>query len=546
MAEITANDTFDFIVVGGGTAGCVLANRLSEDPANRVCLLEAGPEDKHPWIHIPAAVGAAIFTPGISWGYWTTPQAHLDGRKIPIPRGRVLGGSGSMNGMVYNRGNPKDYDDWAAAGNTGWSYREVLPYFTRSENNEVYPASAFHGRGGPMNVKSIARPNPMTKPFQAAMAALQFRACPDFNGPSPEGYGPRQVTILNGRRVSQATAFLRPALNRPNLTVITDAPVARVTIEGGRATGVELATQGGRKIAARREVVLSAGAIGSPQILMLSGVGDAAQLKPLGIEVKADRPSVGADFHDHMATSVQMDTDDASSYGISWKALPRGIWNILEYIVARTGPLGGNVFETNAFVRTDPNLDRPDAQLVFQPAKRNKTTFPIPIGHGYVISIVLLYPKSRGRITLASADPLAPPVIDPNLMADERDFGPMVRGMKLARRILEQQPFARYRGVEIQPGPQVTADADLEAYIRATAGTVHHPCGSCRMGADADSVVDPELRVRGVQGLRVADASIFPTLVGGNTNAPVVMIAEKAADMILGRPAPPPAELPPA
>ncbi len=529
-------EAFDFIVVGGGTGGCVLAARLSEDRVTRVLLLEAGPEDKSPWIHVPAAVGKAMFEPEIGWGYWTVPQPHMNDRKIPVPRGRVLGGSGSMNGMVYNRGQPKDYDDWAAAGNTGWSYAEVLPYFTRSEHNENFEASIFHGRGGPMNVKSPPILNPMTGPFQEAMAALQFRRNDDFNtAAGGEGFGPRQGCIKDGRRVSQATAFLRPALGRSNLTLETDAPVARVLIENGRATGVQLID--GRRLMARREVVIAGGAVASPQILLLSGVGDAKALQALGIEVKADRPSVGADFHDHLATSVQNDTDDISSYGISPKALPRGVWNILEYVLARKGPLAGNVFETNAFVRTLPELDRPDIQLVFQPAKRNKTTFPIPIRHGYGLSTVLLYPKSRGSIRLASADPREVPLIDPNLLGDERDFGPLLRGIRLSRRIFEQPVFDKYRGVEIQPGPAAQSDDDLKAYIRNTAGTVHHPCGSCRMGADKDSVVDPQLRVRGVEGLRVADASIFPTLVGGNTNAVVVMVAEKAADMILGKPA---------
>ncbi len=535
---IPDNATFDFIIVGAGSAGCVLANRLSADPNTTVCLIEAGGRDSHPFIHIPAAVGAAIGTPSLGWGYWTTPQPGLDGRRLPIPRGRVLGGSSSINGMVYNRGQPKDYDDWAAMGNPGWSYREVLSYFRRSENNETFPASMYHGAGGELNVSDVARPNPMTRDFLSAMAELQFRACPDFNGPDPEGYGPRQANIKAGRRESMATAFLNPVRRRANLHIETGALVRRVVIEGGRATGVEIQFKDGavRTIAARREVVLCGGAIGSPQILQLSGVGDGEALKALGIEVKRHLPGVGGNFHDHLAVLVQMLMKDPTSYGISLRALPRGAWNVLEYALFRRGPFASNVFETNAFLRTSPELDRPDVQFVFQPARRNKGTFPLPLGHGFVMSTVLLYPKSRGRISLASPDPSEAPVIDPNLLSHPDDYAPMLRAIALSRRVFASHNFDRYHAAEFQPGPQVTAEEDLKAYIRRSAVTVHHPCGTCRMGRDGTAVVDPELRVRGVEGLRVADASIFPLLVGGNTNAPVVMVAEKAADMILGRP----------
>ena len=534
--------SFDYIVVGAGSAGCVLANRLSADPKASVCLLEAGRPDSHPFIHVPALVGAALGTPSLAWGYWTSPQPGLGGRKLPIPRGRVIGGSSSINGMVYNRGHPKDYDDWAAMGNPGWSYREVLPYFTRSENNETFPQSPYHGVGGELNVSDVKRRNPMTNDFLSAMGELQFRPCPDFNGPDPEGYGPRQANIRAGRRESMATAFLKPVRSRKTLEVITGALVRRVVIEGGRATGVEIQTEAGaRTIRARREVVLTGGAIGSPQILQLSGIGDGGALQALGIEVKRNLPAVGRNFHDHLAVLLQMTMSDISSYGISLRALPRGAWNVLEYLLFRQGPFSSNVFETNAFLRTDPGLDRPDVQFVFQPARRNQSTFPLPIGHGFVMSSVLLYPKSRGSVSLASPDPAQPPVIDPNLLGHPDDYAPMLRALDLARRVFATPPFAHYRAEEFQPGSAVTSEAELRDYIKRSAVTVHHPCGTCRMGGDADSVVDPELRVRGVEGLRVADASVFPRLVGGNTNAPVVMIAEKAADMILGRPAPAPA-----
>jgi len=541
---VTSQDNdrvFDYVIVGAGTAGCVLANRLSEDQSNRVCLIEAGPKDRHPFIHVPALVAAAMVRPRIVWGYWSAPQRNLNGRKVPIPRGRVLGGTSSINGMVYIRGNPRDYDDWAAAGNRGWSYQEVLPYFVRSENNEAFNGSPYHGKGGLMNVLSIKRPNALNAAFWEAMQSLQYRRNDDFNGPDTEGYGPRQGTIKDGRRESGATAFLKPAMNRTNLTVLTKALVTRVVIENRRARGVEIQLDGEtRRIRAQGEVILSAGSIGSPQILLLSGIGDGAALQALGIPVQHNLPGVGANFHDHVASAVLMVTSNSTSYGISLKALPRGVWNVFEYLLMRKGPFASNVFESHAFVKTTTGLDRPDAQIVFQPARRNQSTFPLPLGHGFNISVVLLYPKSRGRIALSSPDPRAMPVIDPNILSVPEDFDPLVRGLKLARRILATPAFSPYKGTEFLPGPKVESDEALKEYLRATTATVFHPAGSCRMGVDDAAVVTPELKVRGVDGLRVADASIFPRLMGGNTNAPVVMVAEKAADMILGRTPPPP------
>jgi len=542
MPSVPAEE-FDFVIVGAGTAGCVLAARLSEQADVRVCLIEAGGHDRHPFIHIPAAVAAAIGTRAINWGFLTVPQPHLDGRRIPVPRGRVVGGSGSINGMVYFRGQPRDFDDWAAEGNEGWSWREVLPYFIRSECNPDYAGSPYHSTSGPMRVTHIRRLNPMNRAFWDAMASLGFARCDDFNGPNPEGYGPRQGTIRDGRRESTATAYLRPALKRSNLTVMTDTLAHRVAIESGRAVGVDVERAGeARRIAARREVVLCGGTVLSPQLLMLSGVGDAAELRRLGIEVKLESPAVGKNYHDHLAAAVLLEMRDSASYGISLKALPRGAWNVLEYALARRGPFGSNVFESNAFVRSREGLDRPDIQIVFQPARRNPNTFPLPIGHGFAISIVGIYPKSRGRITLASADPRTPPLIDPNLLGVPEDIDPLVRGLALARRIASAPSFARYRAAEIAPGAAVSGDSGLAEYVRRTATTVHHPVSSCRMGVGADSVVDPQLRVRGIERMRVADASVFPSVVGGNTNATVVMIAEKASDMMLGRPAPRPFE----
>jgi choline dehydrogenase-like flavoprotein len=558
------NDIFDYVVVGAGTGGCVVASRLAEDPGVRVALIEAGPDHTHPFIHIPATVGAAIWTSKLNWRFMTSPQPHLNNRPIPVPRGHVVGGSGSINGMVYFRGQPRDFDEWAAAGNPGWSYREVLPYFLRSENNENFPGSPWHAQGGPMNVKFVPKPNPMSSAFLSSMDLLGYKPNSDFNGPDPEGYGPRQGTIRNGRRVSTATAYLEAARKRPNFTLITDTRVARVVIENGRATGVDVLPDpgtgsgvgsapsvaagggltGARRLVARREVVVCGGAVQTPQILMLSGIGDGAVLKSHGIEVKHHLPGVGANYHDHLAAALILETSNTESYGISLRTLPRGVANLIEYALFRTGPLASNVFECNAFVRTQPDLDRPDIQVVFQAARRNKNTFPFPLGHGYAVSIVGLYPKSRGYIRLASADPLAYPIIDANLLSDPADVTPLLRGLQLARRIVASAPFARYEGVEVQPGPAVQTEEGLVDYIRRGASTVHHPCGSCRMGPDPNAVVDSQLRVHGIESLRIADASVFPHIVGGNTNAPVVMIAEKCVDMMLGRPAPKPVDLP--
>jgi choline dehydrogenase-like flavoprotein len=535
MAEV-----FDYVIVGGGTAGCVLAARLSEDGTSTVCLVEAGGEDRHPLIHIPATVGAAIGRPHLNWRFLTVPQRHLDNRRIPLPRGRVLGGSGSINGMVYFRGQRKDFDEWAAMGNPGWSYREVLPYFIRSESNDSYAGSPYHGFDGPIRVSHIPQPNPMIPAFLEAMHSLGFKRCEDFNVPEPEGYGPRQGTIRDGRRDSTAVAYLRPARSRTNLTVMTDCLATRIVVRNRRATGIELLGDGETKqIGARREVVLSAGAVQSPQLLLLSGIGDGAALQALGIVSVHHLPGVGANYHDHLAAAVLMEMSNSESYGISLRAAPRGIANMLEYALFRRGPLASNVFEATAFIRSTERLDRPDLQIVFQPARRNPGTFPFPLGHGFALSVVNLYPMSRGRVSLASPDPHAAPLVDPNILGMADDLAPTLRGLVLARRILAAAPFARYRATEVQPGPVVQNEAGLEAYVRRTASTVHHPVGSCRMGGDPDAVVDAELRVHGVEGLRVADASVFPRVVGGNTNAAVVMVAEKAADLMRGRPAPP-------
>jgi choline dehydrogenase len=538
---------FDYVVVGGGSAGAALAARLSEAPDRTVALLEAGGTDSHPFIHVPSFVAAAIGTRSLNWRFETVPQPGMAGRRIPVPRGKVIGGSGAINGMVYFRGHPTDFDAWADMGATGWSYREVLPYFTRSEHNEDFPPSVFHGRGGPVNVKYPAKtPNPLNLAYLDALASLQFPACPDFNGPDPEGYGFRQGLIRDGRRESTARAMLHPANRRGNLRILTRAQAARILLDGRRATGVALVD--GRTVKARAEVVLCAGAIQSPQLLLLSGIGPAAHLATMGVDPVHDLPGVGGNYHDHVACPVHMETDDPDSYGISWKVWPRDLLAGLQYLFARTGPLASNVFESVAFLKSDPALAKPDVQFVFQPARRlTNPKIPFPIGHGYAISPVALYPKSRGTLRLASADPLDAPRIDPRLLAEAGDIDPLVHAVRIARRAFAAPSFAKYRGVEVAPGPAVRSDAEIEAYIRANGYTVHHPGGTCRMGAanDPANVVDPDLKVIGIEGLRVADASVFPLVVGGNTNAPAVMVGERGADKILGKPDLPAADLPP-
>jgi choline dehydrogenase len=533
---------FDYIVVGAGTAGCLIASRLSENAANRVCLIEAGgPQQHHPFITIPAAVGCAIMSKKFGWGLSTVPQPSLNGRRVPLPRGRVVGGTGSINGMAYFRGPAKDFDDWAAMGNPGWSYADLLPYFLRSENNLELASSPYHATGGPMGVSFPTSRNRLCDAFNASMAALGFREIPDFNVPDPNGYGYRQGTIWKGRRVSTASAYLESALTRRNLEVRSLTRTRRVLLDGKRAVGVETqADDGIKRLRARKEVIVCGGAFHSPHLLLNSGIGDARDLQSWGITPLHDLPAVGRHLRDHPAAPIAMETDDATSYGHSWKALPRNVAQGVRYLATRRGQYASNLFETTAYIRTLPGSDRPDLQIVFQPARRNPKPFPIPLGHGYAIVIVCIYPRSTGRVTLSGPDPFADPLIDPALGTDEADLGTLLRGLKMARTILAHPAFAKYRAREVFPGPEVASDAQWLEHIRRTLTTVHHPGSTCRMGPAGDNVVDHELKVHGIEQLRVADASIYPRLVGANTNASVVAIAEKASDMILGKPAPAP------
>lgn len=537
--------SFDFIIIGSGTAGTVLANRLSADPDTTVCLIEAGPSDATPLVHIPSFVGTLLFHKDYSWGYWTEPQPQLGGRRIPLPRGKILGGCSSTNGMAYFRGHPKDFDEWAALGNAGWSFREVLPYFLRSEDNIDYRNSPWHGSAGEMAVSHVRQYSPMIKPFLEATEGLGYPRCADFNGcHDPVGFDVRQNALHKGRRVSGVTAFLKPVRRRPNLAVYTDCFVRRIVLDGGRATAVEVEHAGmPRTLRARREILLSAGAYGSPAILQHSGIGPGALLQELGIPVQFDLPGVGENLHDHPSSVVQMATRNSESYGISWKALPRNALSVLQYLLFRKGQLAGNLFEVTGFLRTRPELDRPDLQFVFMPATRPTPGFPFPIGHGFGVNSILLRPKSRGSVRIGSRDPHAAPRIDNAFLREAEDLDTLVQGLHIARRILAHPAMERYEASEILPGPELQDDAALKDYMRRMCTAVHHPGGSCRMGSDATAVVDAELRLRGVEGLRVVDASIMPRVVSGNTNAPVVMIAEKAADLILGKAAPAPIDL---
>ncbi len=515
-------DTYDYIIVGAGSAGCVLANRLSADAQVSVCLLEAGGQDDAREVRIPAAF-AKLFKGPADWDYHTLPQPHMKDRAMYWPRGKLLGGCSSINAMIYIRGHRRDYDRWRDLGNTGWGYDDVLPFFLRGEGQHP-GVSEYHRADGELRVDDSRHVHAVSRAFVAACTQAGHRHIPDFNVPEPEGCGFYQVTQHRGARHSAADAFLRPALSRPNLHVETEAQVHRVILEGNRATGIQLDN---RPFHARREVILCAGAIGSPQILLLSGIGPGAQLQELGIGVQHDLPGVGENLQDHllgsvMFTSLRKDTLDSE------ETLP----NLLRYLLLRRGPLTSNIAEAGGFFRTQPDLEVPDLQIHFAPGYYVNHGFERPEGNGFAIGPTLLHPESRGCIRLSTPDPRDKPAIDANYFDAQADVDTLVRGTRLCREIAAQAALDPWRGKEYFPGADRQSDEAIADFLRERAETLYHPVGTCKMGTDPMAVVDPALCVHGIEGLRVADASIMPEIVGGNTNAPAIMIGEKAADLI--------------
>ncbi len=522
---------FDYIIVGAGSAGCVLANRLSADPQRRVLLIEAGPRDWHPFIHMPAGIARLVNNRRLNWSYDTEPEPALGSRRLWWPRGKVLGGSSSINAMCYVRGVAGDYDRWAQAGASGWHWDNVLPWFRHSEGN-ARGADALHGADGPLQVADLRHVNPLSEAFIAAGQQAGHVHNTDFNGPRHEGVGLYQVTQKNGARCSSAAAYLAPVRTRSNLQVLTGALVERLQIDAGRVTGVQLRVGGQRQqLHAAAEVLLSAGAINSPQLLMLSGIGPAATLRAHGIGVQLDQPGVGANLQDHL----DICTLYRSVPGVSYDRASEVMIGLNYFLRGHRGAGSSNVAEAGGFVRSRFAPDeRADIQFHFVPAmldNHGRNRLP---GDGYTLHACYLHPRSRGRISLASADPAAPASIHANYLSDAEGFDlkMMVEAARLSRDILQQPAFAPWRKSPLFPADEQLDDAGLEAFIRAKAETIYHPVGTCRMGSDDAAVVDPQLRVRGIDGLRVIDASVMPTLVSGNTNAPTIMIAERAAQLI--------------
>ena len=530
---------YDYIIVGAGSAGCVLANRLSADPAKRVALIEAGPKDKSPLIHMPLGIALLSNSKKLNWAFETEPQEHLNGRCLFWPRGKTLGGSSSINAMVYIRGHRADYDYWASqAGNDVWGWDRMKALFKRIEDNHRFGVTEHHGQGGELSVGELKTVNPLSRDFVRAGGELQIPYNGDFNGDSQEGLGLYQVTQKNGRRWSSAQAFLRGVENRSNLDILTGARVTRVVFDDKITTGVTL-RQGTEyhqlRLNPGGEVILSGGAVNSPQLLLLSGIGDARELKERGIPVVHHLPEVGKNMADHLDITLMHAANSRQPIGVAPSFLPRALGGLYSYLFLRRGFLTSNAAESGGFVKSSPDRDRPNVQFHFLPTYLRDHGRKIALGYGYTLHLCDLLPKSRGYIGLKSPDPMDDPLIQPNYLSDPEDLETMIAAFKFGRRILDAPAMAAHSKYEVQPGKAVQSNDDIIAFIRENAETIYHPVGTCRMGADEGSVVDPDLRVRGISGLRVVDASIMPSLVAGNTNAPTMAIAENAAEIILRR-----------
>jgi choline dehydrogenase len=540
---VNGADKYDYIIVGAGSAGCVLATRLTEDKDCRVLLLEAGPSDKSWQIHMPSGIGQLLSSTRFNWNYVSDPEPHLDNRRLTHPRGRVLGGSSSINGMVYIRGHARDYDHWSQAGNRGWSYAEVLPYFKRAEQHQN-GGTRYHGGDGPLFVST---PNidasPLCRAFIDAGVEAGYPFAPDVNGHRQEGFGPIDRTTRDGKRWSTARGYLSQALDRPNLTVVTGALARRIVLDKGRAQGIEYTANGqSHRADAEREVLLSSGAIASPQLLQLSGIGAPDHLRALNIKVEHALPGVGENLNDHPDVVVQHRCKQpVSMYPVS--RAPRKWLTGLQWFMNHSGPAATNHFEAGAFIRSQRGIEHPDLQLTFMPLAVIPGSVDVVPEHAFQVHIDLMRPKSLGHVKIRSADAKEAPAICFNYMADPRDRADMRAGVRLTREVLAQKAMQPFAGDELFPGIDVQSDEALDAWARKAIETCYHPVGTCKMGSSSDglSVVDSELKVHGLEGLRVVDASIMPVIVSGNTNAPTIMIAEKASDMIRGQ-APLPAD----
>lgn len=533
----------DIVIVGAGTAGCVLASRLSEDPTLRVLLVEAGGGDSHPFVRMPVGFMKALLNPAFTWGYQSEPEPAMNGRVLPIPRGRLLGGSSSINGMFHIRGHRLDFDDWAAAGCIGWSYREVLPYFIRSERHALGDGP-YHGGQGPLQVRHIDTRHLLAEPLREAARRAGYRDNSDYDGEHHDGFARGTVAIdTRGRRHSSARAYLEPARGRANLQVLTEVLTTRVLVEDGRAVGIEgQGPCGPLRIRAQREIVLSGGAYGSPQLLMLSGIGPGAALQAMGIAVQRDLPGVGENLIEHPRMPLQFHAKQPVTF-LNQLRLDRAVWSALRWAVAGTGPFATQISSGTVLLKSDPALDREDIQLLCNPVRLDaKFWFPgiaKQQAHSFYITVCQLYAKSRGTVRLRSPRVQDAPRIQLNLFSHPDDRRQMREAIRAARRLYRTAPMDALAGDEILPGAALETDEQLDAAIRELGGITHHPVGTCAMGTGPMAVVDPELRVHGIAGLRVADASVMPTIVGGNTNAATLMIAEKAADLIRGRSLPP-------